>query len=135
MSNSYKKFARKIPDWAKYRKQALFEGPGLQTYVHWFDESRDRHPEAYPFLATLESQNKLLFHFLQTTVYWTGSGKDTHYFSEPILELPRIRSKKKRTQNHAILVALSNTSRRNVRFNNGGPKAKGAEFDIDLPEL
>lgn len=142
MSVSYKKYARQIPDWKKYRKQALFEGTGLQCYTHFFNESMDRNPDAYPFLGSLEytiiHRQSFSWYFFQSHTFSTGSSHDVHYFSEPVLELPRVRSKKKRTQNHAILVALSNASRRYTRHNNGGPRAKGTVInviDIELPEL
>lgn len=140
MSISYKKYARQIPDWKTYRKQALFEGlGGIQCYIHFYDESLDRNPDAHPFLAGLSStmvrRESFSWHFFQSDTLCTGSSRDVHYYSESNLELPKVRSKKKRTQNHAILVALSNASRRYTRHNNGGPRAKGTVIDIELPEL
>lgn len=143
MSRSYKKLARQIPDWSKYSKDALFKGrPGVQTYFHLYDESRDRNPEAYPFLATLSEHDDDLLHFFHSSVYVTGSSKDVHYYSSTTLSLPRVRSKKKRTQNHTILVALSNISRRNVRYDGDGSKLKtklsqlsGEQYDKALMML
>lgn len=140
MSVSYKKYARQIPDWRKYRKQALFEGlGGIQSYVHFYDKSRDRNPEPYAFLSALEHiivrRQSFSWYFFQSQTLSIGSSHDVHYYSGPVLELPKVCSKKKRTQNHAILVALSNASRRYTRHNNGGPRAKGTVIDIELPEL
>lgn len=136
MSISYKKYARQIPDWKTYRKQALFQGlGGVQCYIHFYDESLDRNPDAYLFLGglawTLVRGESFSSYFFQSDTLNTGSSHDVHYYSESSLELPRVRSKKKRTQNHAILVALSNASRRYTRHNNGGPRANGTVIDIE----
>ena len=140
MSVSYRKYARQIPDWKKYRKQALFQGlGGVQCYIHFYDESLDRNSDAYPFLANLERlrvrHESFSWYFFKSDTLWTGTSHDTHYYSESSLQLPKVHSKKKRTQNHAILVALSNASRRYTRHNNGGPRAKGTVIDIELPDL
>ena len=74
MSISYKKYARQIPDWKKYRKQALFEGTGLQCQITIFYLKCHK----YTHLLILENFSQLQIFVKYLTQYYFSSR--TFYF-------------------------------------------------------
>lgn len=112
MSAPYKKAFRRIPNASKYLLDAAFEIKGYDTGIGaGIDYYEQNEPETYELFVFLEAADAPLWK--QFEIY-TGNSFGSHdamYYVVNPLTLPNVRSKKKRTQKHAKLVALSNVSR------------------------
>lgn len=116
MSSSYKKIFRSIPNSSVFLMIAPFStNPAKQQFGATLDFNEDplkNTGDAYTFLQDSASAFKNAFGL--HIVDQIDSTHAIYYVSNPI-KAPIVRSKKKRVQKHARLVALSNLNRTFVR--------------------
>lgn len=116
MSSSYKKLFKNIPNASQYLKTVPFStDPAHKQFgavLNFKKGSSQENKDAYAFLQSSVKLFKTAFGI--HVVDQIDSDHAIYYVSNPI-QAPIIRSKKKRAQKHARLVALSNLNRTNVR--------------------
>lgn len=112
MSAPYKKAFRRIPNASKYLLDAAFEIKGYETGIGaGIDYYEQNEPETYELFVFLEAADAPLSKQFEIYLGNSFGSHDAMYYVVNPLTLPNVRSKKKRTQRHAKLVALSNVSR------------------------
>lgn len=116
MSSSYKKIFKSIPNASVFLMIAPFStNPAKQQFgatLNFNENPRKNTSDAYAFLQDSVSAFKTAFGL--HIVDQIDSTYAMYYVSNPI-KTPVVRSKKKRVQKHARLVALSNLNRTSVR--------------------
>ena len=112
MSAPYKKAFRRIPNASKYLLDAAFEIKGYENGIGaGIDYYEQNEPETYELFVFLETADAPLSKQFEIYLGNSFGSHDAMYYVVNPLTLPNVRSKKKRTQKHAKLVALSNVSR------------------------